>query len=86
MNKLIPIVLLFLSPLVTAQEKEIWACQAIEGTELVWIFNRWNAQSYTRSPAFMLTHEILVPYDKELFAEVNGKGQAIVKINGEDAI
>ncbi|MEX0965404.1 MAG: hypothetical protein WDZ52_15345 [Pseudohongiellaceae bacterium] len=46
MKKLMPIFLLILSPLVTAQEKEIWACQEIDTNGFKWSNDQWDRQGF----------------------------------------
>ncbi len=41
MKKLTTLILLLLSPMVTAQEKEIWACQETEAVGLFWENGEW---------------------------------------------
>ena len=42
MNKLTTITLLLLSPFAVAQEKQIWTCQQLAGTQLVWEDGAWT--------------------------------------------
>jgi len=42
MNKLTTLILLLLSPFTVAQEKQIWACQQVAGTQLIWEDGAWR--------------------------------------------
>ena len=42
MNKLTILILLLLSPFTVAQEKQIWTCQQLAGTQLVWEDGVWT--------------------------------------------
>ena len=42
MNKLTILILLLLSPFTVAQEKQIWTCQQLAGTQLVWEDGAWT--------------------------------------------
>ena len=42
MNKLTTLTLLLLSPFAVAQEKQIWTCQQLGGTQLVWEDGAWT--------------------------------------------
>ena len=42
MNKLTILILLLLSPFTVAQEKQIWTCQQLAGTQLVWEDGAWK--------------------------------------------
>jgi len=42
MKKLTTLILLLLSPLVMAQEKQVWACQMEAGSQLSWRDGGWN--------------------------------------------
>jgi len=42
MNKLTILILLLLSPFAVAQEKQIWTCQQVAGTQLVWEDGAWK--------------------------------------------
>ena len=42
MKKLLTLTLLILSPLIVAQEKEIWACQQTEVAGLIWGNGSWT--------------------------------------------
>ena len=42
MKKLTTLILLLLSPLVIAQEKQIWTCQQVAGTQLIWENDAWR--------------------------------------------
>ena len=42
MKKLTTLILLLLSPLVIAQEKQIWTCQQVAGTQLIWGNDAWR--------------------------------------------
>ncbi len=42
MNKLTTLILLLLSPFAVAQEKQIWACQQVAGTQLIWEDGAWR--------------------------------------------
>ena len=43
MNKLLTtIILLLLSPFTVAQEKQIWTCQQLAGTQLIWEDGAWR--------------------------------------------
>jgi hypothetical protein len=52
MNKLTTLILLLLSPLVMAQEKQVWACQQVAGTLLNWESDSW--ESYALNPVPIL--------------------------------
>ena len=59
MNKLLTtIILLLLSPLVMAQEKQVWACQQEAGTMLNWKNNRWEQSLIT-------SHNILLTFNSD---------------------
>jgi hypothetical protein len=47
MKKLTTLILLLLSPLVVAQEKEIWACQETDTNGLFWEDGRWERRGVT---------------------------------------
>lgn len=53
MNKLTTLMLLLLSPLVMAQEKQIWACQQVKGTMLNWENGNWNQRSINPAPLLL---------------------------------
>ena len=42
MNKLTTLILLLLSPFAVAQEKQIWTCQQLAGTQLIWEDGAWR--------------------------------------------
>ena len=42
MKKLTTLILLLLSPFAVAQEKQIWACQQVAGTQLIWEDGAWR--------------------------------------------
>ena len=52
MKKLTTLILLLLSPLVMAQEKQIWACQQVAGTLLNRESDSW--ESYALNPVPIL--------------------------------
>ena len=47
MKKLTTLILLLLSPLVVAQEKQIWACQDTDSTGLFWRNGAWESSDIT---------------------------------------
>ena len=53
MNKLTILILLLLSPFAVAQEKQIWTCQQVAGTQLVWEDGAWKQVS-TESTRILL--------------------------------
>ena len=53
MKKLTTLILLLLSPLVIAQEKEIWACQQIAGTMLKWEGSSWKSTGLAGIPLLL---------------------------------
>lgn len=68
MKKLTTLILLLLSPLVVAQEKQAWACQGIlNGTAgFGWIDRKWNNYQYE---------------EQDALAIINGKNSTI-KVSG----
>lgn len=53
MRKLITLALILLSPMVVAQEKQIWACQQVEGTLLDWEDGRWKMFGVSPMPLLL---------------------------------
>ena len=46
MKTLISITLLLLSPLVTAQEKDVWSCQGIKSSGFLWRAGEWIEHTF----------------------------------------
>ncbi len=53
MKKLTTLILLLLSPLVIAQEKQIWTCQQLAGTLLVWEDGAWKQVDAEPTPMLL---------------------------------
>jgi hypothetical protein len=54
MNKLLTtIILLLLSPFTVAQEKQIWTCQQLAGTQLVWEDGAWKQVDAEPTPILL---------------------------------
>jgi hypothetical protein len=53
MKKLITLALILLSPLVVAQEKQVWACQQVAGALLDWEGSSWNRYGVTSRPLLL---------------------------------
>ena len=47
MKKLTTLILLLLSPLVIAQEKEVWACVQVKGAQINWENGSWERSGVT---------------------------------------
>ena len=53
MNKLTTLILLLLSPFAVAQEKQIWTCQQVAGTQLVWEDGAWKQVDAEPTPILL---------------------------------
>jgi len=53
MKKLTTLILLLLSPLVIAQEKQIWTCQQVAGTQLIWENDAWRQVGAEPTPILL---------------------------------
>ena len=53
MKQLTTLMLLLLSPLAIAQEKQIWKCQQVAGTQLVWENGAWRQMDVEPTPMLL---------------------------------
>ena len=53
MNKLTILILLLLSPFTVAQEKQIWTCQQLAGTQLIWEDGAWKQVDAEPTPILL---------------------------------
>jgi hypothetical protein len=53
MKKLTTLILLLLSPLVIAQEKQIWTCPQVAGTQLTWENGAWRQVGIEPTPILL---------------------------------
>ena len=53
MEKLTTLILLLLSPFAVAQEKQIWTCQQVAGTQLVWEGGAWKQTDAEPTPILL---------------------------------
>ena len=53
MKKLPALILLLLSPLVLAQEKQIWTCPQVAGTQLTWENGAWRQVGIEPTPILL---------------------------------
>ena len=53
MKKLTTLILLLLSPFAVAQEKQIWTCQQVAGTQLVWEDGAWKQVDTKPTPILL---------------------------------